>query len=115
MGAASFQPAIALAGVAEPARLAHGPPVIRGVGAGQLRHSEYTRTLQPRIADADAVVDGICPHCAVGGSQLIYVKDGKVIDIEGNPRSLINGGTLCPKGAAMPAWAAPRSTTKRTT
>ena len=62
--------------------------------------SEYTRGLRPRSADADAVVNGICPYCAVGCSQLIYVKDGKIVDIEGNPRSPINGGTLCPKGAA---------------
>ena len=62
--------------------------------------SDYTRSLAPRIADADAVVNGICPYCAVGCSQLIYVKAGKVIDIEGNPRSPVNGGALCPKGAA---------------
>lgn len=42
----------------------------------------------------------ICPYCAVGCGQLIYVKDGKVIAIEGNPDSPISGGTLCPKGAA---------------
>jgi formate dehydrogenase major subunit len=62
--------------------------------------SDHSRSLRPRTADADAVVDGICPYCAVGCSQLIYVKAGKVIDIEGNPRSPVNGGTLCPKGAA---------------
>lgn len=44
-------------------------------------------------------VDSICPYCAVGCSQLIYVKGGKIIDIEGNPESPINAGTLCPKGA----------------
>ena len=62
--------------------------------------SAYTRSLTPRIADADTVVHGICPYCAVGCSQLIYVKGGKIVDIEGNPRSPVNGGTLCPKGAA---------------
>ena len=62
--------------------------------------SEYTRGLEPRTRDADAVVHGVCPYCAVGCSQLIYVKQGKVIDIEGNPRSPVNGGTLCTKGAA---------------
>lgn len=51
-----------------------------------------------RIAGATKVAS-ICPYCAVGCSQLIYVKGGKVIDIEGNPASPINGGTLCPKGA----------------
>jgi formate dehydrogenase major subunit len=52
----------------------------------------------PRTRDA-AVVPSVCPYCAVGCGQLIYVKDGKVIDIEGNPESPINEGTLCPKGA----------------
>ncbi len=45
------------------------------------------------------VTHGVCPYCAVGCSQLIYTKAGKVIDIEGNPDSPINAGTLCPKGA----------------
>lgn len=44
------------------------------------------------------VVESVCPYCAVGCGQLIYVKGGKVIDIEGNPESPINEGTLCPKG-----------------
>lgn len=44
-------------------------------------------------------VHSICPYCAVGCSQLVYVKGGKVIDIEGNPESPINAGKLCPKGA----------------
>jgi formate dehydrogenase major subunit len=45
------------------------------------------------------VVPSVCPYCAVGCGQLIYVKDGAVIDIEGNPDSPISEGTLCPKGA----------------
>ena len=45
------------------------------------------------------VTETVCPYCAVGCGQLIYTKAGKVIDIEGNPRSPINEGTLCPKGA----------------
>jgi formate dehydrogenase major subunit len=44
-------------------------------------------------------VPSVCPYCAVGCGQLIYTKDGKVINIEGNPASPINEGTLCPKGA----------------
>jgi formate dehydrogenase major subunit len=54
----------------------------------------------PRTRHADKVVESVCPYCAVGCSQLVYVKDKKIIDIEGNPRSPINEGTLCPKGAA---------------
>jgi formate dehydrogenase major subunit len=44
-------------------------------------------------------VHSVCPYCAVGCSQLVYLKGGKIIDIEGNPESPINNGTLCPKGA----------------
>jgi len=53
----------------------------------------------PRIRDAQ-VVKSVCPYCAVGCSLNVYVKDGKVLDIEGNPDSPINHGTLCPKGSA---------------
>ena len=45
------------------------------------------------------VTEGLCPYCAVGCGQLIYTKGGKLINIEGNPESPINEGTLCPKGA----------------
>ena len=55
---------------------------------------------KPRIRDADKVVPSVCPYCAVGCSQLVYVKDKRIIDIEGNPASPINEGTLCPKGAS---------------
>ena len=51
-----------------------------------------------RIKGATAV-PSVCPYCAVGCSQLVYLKGGKIIDIEGNPESPINNGTLCPKGA----------------
>ena len=44
-------------------------------------------------------VKSICPYCAVGCSQNVYVKGGQIIDIEGNPDSPINNGTLCPKGS----------------
>jgi formate dehydrogenase major subunit len=56
--------------------------------------------LKPRTREADSVVVSVCPYCAVGCSQLIYVKDRRIIDIEGNPNSPINEGTLCPKGAS---------------
>ncbi len=51
-----------------------------------------------RLQGATAV-DGVCPYCAVGCAQQVWVKDGQIIDIEGDPRSPINEGTLCPKGA----------------
>src|SRR5437870_5775359 len=53
----------------------------------------------PRIRGAK-VFKSVCPYCAVGCSLNVYVKDGKVLDIEGNPESPINRGKLCPKGAA---------------
>ncbi len=60
--------------------------------------SEQTRHKASRLDGAD-VTEGICPYCAVGCGQLIYTKAGKLINIEGNPKSPINEGTLCPKGA----------------
>jgi formate dehydrogenase major subunit len=61
--------------------------------------SRRSQTLHSRIRDAE-VHAGICPFCAVGCSQRIYVKDNQIIDIEGNPESPISAGHLCPKGAA---------------
>jgi len=61
--------------------------------------SAKTRQVGSRIRGADVTVS-VCPYCAVGCSQLVYAKDGRIIDIEGNYESPINGGTLCPKGAA---------------
>src|SRR3954463_16635988 len=62
--------------------------------------STQSRTLRPRLEEADTVGTSICPFCAVGCSQLIYAKEKKPIHIEGDPRSPVNQGTLCPKGAA---------------
>jgi len=61
--------------------------------------SPRTAGVAPRTRDAE-VTHSICPYCAVGCSQLVYHRDGQILDIEGNPESPINGGTLCPKGAA---------------
>ncbi len=58
-----------------------------------------TREARSRLRGAKVSVS-VCPYCAVGCSELVYSKDGKIIDIEGNYESPINGGTLCPKGAA---------------
>jgi len=62
--------------------------------------STMSRTLRPRLELADKVGTSICPFCAVGCAQLVYAKDGKPIHIEGDPRSPVNQGTLCPKGGA---------------
>ena len=66
--------------------------------------SEASRRLRPRLEEADRVGTSICPYCAVGCAQLIYAKGDDVIHIEGDPRSPINAGTLCPKGAATFGW-----------
>lgn len=70
------------------------------LGLGETAVSNHTRGMHARTDEADKVVPSVCPYCAVGCGQLIYVKDEKIINIEGNPESPINGGTLCPKGAA---------------
>jgi formate dehydrogenase major subunit len=62
--------------------------------------SRLSETLRPRLEQADKISTTICPYCAVGCAQLAYAKDGRLIHIEGDPRSPINQGTLCPKGAA---------------
>ncbi|MBV9084399.1 MAG: hypothetical protein JOZ62_17125 [Acidobacteriaceae bacterium] len=62
--------------------------------------SERTQSLLPRTRHADTVVGSVCPYCGVGCAQLVYVKDEKIIDIEGDPGSPISNGCLCPKGAA---------------
>jgi formate dehydrogenase major subunit len=62
--------------------------------------STASKTLRPRLEQADTVGTSICPFCAVGCSQLIYAKNGRPLHIEGDPRSPINQGTLCPKGAS---------------
>ncbi len=78
------------------------PPIVTEVmqvGSRIQPFSTESREMAPRIRDAK-VVNSVCPYCAVGCGLNVYVKDGKVIDIEGNPDSPINHGTLCPKGAA---------------
>lgn len=69
-------------------------------GLGQTAFSPRSESLTPRTASADKVVSSVCPYCGVGCGQLVYVKDNKIIDIEGDPRSPISNGCLCPKGAA---------------
>ena len=70
------------------------------LGRGSASMSERSATLTPRTADADRVVDSVCPYCAVGCAQKVFVKDDKIIQIEGDPASPISRGRLCPKGSA---------------
>jgi formate dehydrogenase major subunit len=77
-------------------QLREGDPL----GLGRAARSDRSRALKPRIDEADSVARSICPYCAVGCAQLVYVKDGEVTQIEGDPASPISRGRLCPKGAA---------------
>ena len=70
------------------------------LGRGAAAQSKRTAALQPRTATADRVVQSVCPYCAVGCGQKVYVKDEKVVQIEGDPDSPVSRGRLCPKGSA---------------
>jgi len=81
------------------------PPFLRQLagdplGLGRAAQSRRSEGLAPRTQTADKVVQSVCPYCAVGCGQKVYAKDGKVIQIEGDPDSPISRGRLCPKGAA---------------
>jgi formate dehydrogenase major subunit len=70
------------------------------LGLGAAARSPHTAALRARTATADRVVKSICPYCAVGCGQDLYVRDGRVVQIEGDADSPISRGRLCPKGAA---------------
>jgi formate dehydrogenase major subunit len=70
------------------------------LGLGRSARSRRSEELTPRTKTADRVVQSICPYCAVGCGQRVYVKDERVVQIEGDPDSPISRGRLCPKGAA---------------
>ena len=69
-------------------------------GLADSARSPRTDALRPRTERADRVVASVCPYCGVGCGQLVYVENGKITDIEGDPASPISEGCLCPKGAA---------------
>jgi formate dehydrogenase major subunit len=68
-------------------------------GLGPAAASSETRRAAARIGGLK-VTESVCPFCAVGCGQVVYSREGELVDIEGNPRSPINQGTLCPKGAS---------------
>jgi formate dehydrogenase major subunit len=70
------------------------------LGRGAAVKSAKSAHLQPRIATADTVVKSVCPYCAVGCGQNVFVRDEKVVQIEGDPDSPVSRGRLCPKGSA---------------
>lgn len=80
-------------------------PVLRQLsgdilGRGKSVRSRKTDEVEPRTTTADRVVNSVCPYCAVGCGQKIFVKDDQIVQIEGNPESPVNRGRLCPKGSA---------------
>jgi formate dehydrogenase major subunit len=84
------------------------PPLLRQLrdplGLGHAAQSKRSAKLTPRTKTADKVVQSICPYCAVGCGQKVFVKDEKVIQIEGDPDSPVSRGRLCPKGAASESY-----------
>ena len=70
------------------------------LGLGRAARSKRSEELTPRTKTADRVVQSICPYCAVGCGQKVYVSGERVVQIEGDPDSPISRGRLCPKGAA---------------
>jgi formate dehydrogenase major subunit len=89
----------------EPPVTRRGPALWRQLtgdrlGLGAAAQSRRSRELRARTATADRVVQSICPYCAVGCGQKVYVKDEQVVQIEGDPDSPISRGRLCPKGSA---------------
>jgi formate dehydrogenase major subunit len=89
-----------------PHRMWIGWPVFRQLtggdhlGRGAATRSRRADRIEPRIRNADKVAKSVCPYCAVGCGQNVYVKDEKVIQIEGDPDSPVSRGRLCPKGSA---------------
>jgi formate dehydrogenase major subunit len=70
------------------------------LGRGAAAQSGRSRELTARTTTADSMARSVCPYCAVGCGQRIFVKDGRVAQIEGDPDSPISKGRLCPKGSA---------------
>jgi formate dehydrogenase major subunit len=81
-------------------------PVVRQItgpdrrALGDAARSGTTARLTPRTDEADSVVGSVCPFCAVGCGQRIFVKDDEVVHVEGDPDSPISRGRLCPRGSS---------------
>ncbi len=81
-------------------------PVVRQLlgsdraGAREAVRTARTDAVEPRTARADRVVASVCPFCAVGCGQRVYVQDGRVTHVEGDPDSPISRGRLCPRGSS---------------
>src|SRR3954468_5609182 len=81
-------------------------PVLRrptrgdALGRAPAVKSAHTESIQARTTTADRVAKSVCPYCAVGCAQRVFLKDEKVVQIEGDPDSPVSRGRLCPKGSA---------------
>ena len=88
------------------AKLLERWPVVRQLregdplGLGPAVQSPRSQSLKPRTDEADHVVQSVCPYCAVGCGQSVFVKDDQVIQVEGDTDSPVSRGRLCPKGSA---------------
>src|SRR2546430_3292234 len=69
-----------------------------GVGAGLAPTLAQAQELRIKHAKA---IPSVCPYCSVGCATLVHTVEGRIVNIEGDPRSPHNEGTLCPKGAAI--------------
>jgi formate dehydrogenase major subunit len=94
------------------------PPILRQLrgdplALGRAAQSRHSERLEARTATADRVVDSVCPFCAVGCAQHVYVKDEQVVQIEGDPASPISRGRLCARGSSsLSLVTSPTRTTK---
>jgi formate dehydrogenase major subunit len=66
---------------------------------GRTAWSDATSAAHPRT-DGATIVDSVCPYCATGCALRVAVRDGRILDIEGDERSPVSRGRLCPKGQA---------------
>jgi formate dehydrogenase major subunit len=85
---------------------ASGGAALTGTALGSL--TAVGASLAPTLAQAQELriehakaVPSVCPYCSVGCATLVHTIEGKIVNIEGDPRSPHNEGTLCPKGAAI--------------
>src|SRR5947209_8392345 len=76
-------------------------PLLSAAGNGRRSPQPFSGLTLEKTSrlEGATVTESVCPYCAVGCGLHVYTKGGRIIDIEGNPRSPINEGTLCPKGA----------------
>ena len=71
---------------------------LAGVGASLAPTLAQAQELRIKYAKA---IPSVCPYCPVGCATLVHTVEGKIVNIEGDPRSPHNEGALCPKGAAI--------------